>query len=117
MGDWRLLNKITVPLFIQETMIRPICTLSVDLYDEGYSEHDWRESLGDVEGEVTKPGSVDVPLSVVNDRVRECFRKMLLVSDQMAPKYIPRNWFENAVSLFNLRKSTIESGSASSLVQ
>lgn len=24
MGDWRLLNKITVPLFIQETMIRPI---------------------------------------------------------------------------------------------
>jgi hypothetical protein len=41
-------------------MIRPICTLSVDLYDEAYSGYDWRESLGEVEAEVTKPGTVDV---------------------------------------------------------
>jgi hypothetical protein len=115
-GDRQAPNKITVPLFIQETMIRPISTLSVDLYDEAYSEYDWRESLGEVEAEVTKPGTVDVPLSVVNDRVRKCSRKMLLVSDQMAPKYIPRNWFENAVSLFNLRNSRIENGHASYLV-
>jgi hypothetical protein len=116
MGDWRLLNKITVPFFIQETMIQPICTLSVDLYDEAYSECYWRESLGEVEAEVIKPGCVDVPLSIVNDRVRKCSRKMLLVSDQTAPKYIPSDWLGSAVLDANLRISLIENREANNLV-
>jgi hypothetical protein len=95
LGDFEIPKTTTVPLFIQETMIRPICSLSIVSDDDTYSVGDWRESLGEVEAEVNHPGIIDVRLSDASDLIRECSRKMLLVSDQIAPKYIPRGWLES----------------------
>jgi hypothetical protein len=116
LADYETPKATTVPLFIQETMIRPICSLSIDSDDDTYSEYAWRESLGEVEAEVSHRGTMDVRLSDASDLIRECSRKMLLVSDQMAPKYIPRNWLESADPNLDLRTSRMENGSAGYLV-
>jgi len=115
-ADFEIPTTTPVRLFIQETMIRPICSLSIVSDDDTYSKGDWRESLGEVAAEVGHPGIIDVRLSDVSDLITECSRKMLLVSDEMAPKYIPRNWLESAVSNLDLRRSRIENESAGYVV-
>jgi hypothetical protein len=115
-ADYEIPTTTPVRLFIQETMIRPICSLSIVSDDDTYSKGDWRESLGEVEAEVGHPGIIDVRLRDVCDLITECSRKMLLVSDEMAPKYIPRNWLESAVSNLDFRGSRIENGSPGYLV-
>lgn len=116
LADYEIPKTTTVPLFIQETIIRPICSLSIVSDDDTYAECDWRKSLGEVAAEVNHPGIIDVRLTDAADLIRECSRKMLLVSDQMAPKYIPRNWLESTVQNPDLRRSRMESGSGIYLV-
>jgi len=64
--DWRVHDSVTVPMYIQENMIRPICTLSVDPNDLAYAECDWREFLGSVHVNVIGKETVDVRMDDAN---------------------------------------------------
>jgi hypothetical protein len=92
----RTADRLCVPLYIQETMTQPICTLSVDPQDLTYAEGHWRECLGGVQANVVEKLTVDVSLEDVNRLVRKCSRPMLLVSHCLPPTYIPRHWLEIA---------------------
>jgi hypothetical protein len=98
-------DRITVPLYIQETMIGPLCALSVDPEDLAYADCDWRECLGSAQANIVEKGIVDVRLDDAFRLVRKCSSPMLLVSHCVPPLYIPRDWLEREVAAFRARSS------------
>jgi hypothetical protein len=90
---------VSVPMYIQEAMIHPTCTLSVDPDDLTYAECDWREYLGEVQAHVSGINLVDVRTDLASDLVGRCSRPMLLLSQFLAPMYIPREWLARAAPL------------------
>jgi hypothetical protein len=87
----------TVDLFIQDAMVRPICTLSVDKNDLRHADCDWRECLGTVQANHVGAGSVEVRLDDINVLVRQCSIPMVAMSQCMPPLYIPKKWLARAV--------------------
>lgn len=100
--DDRAIRRAMVDVFIQETMVRPICTVSVHEYDLRRSDGDWRERLGTVPAHRLTPDVVEVRLDDINNLVRQCSRPMVSISQCMPPLYVPREWL--AVSVAKLTR-------------
>lgn len=94
---------ISVPMYIQETMIRPTCTLSIDPDDLTYAECDWRAYLGTVQAPFTGADTVEVCVDDANRLVRRSSRPMLLLSQGLPTTYIPREWLAEASPLGSWR--------------
>lgn len=91
-------NLSMVNLYIQEALVRPTCTLSVDRNDLRHADCDWRESLGIVEGSRPRADIVEVRIDNINKIIHQCSRPMVGISQCMPPTYIPRNWLAEAVA-------------------